>query len=144
MGRRGLDWSAVGYEEVAGTCERGNENSGSIKCGEFLDYLMTCWLLRNDSAPLNNNNRLLLVIWSLVNLLCCSFTHWQSVPNHHIVVSITVISFEISDIKRNWKPSSCVNMGSISLRVFPSKEVKMYFCMLRCGSITLLTIADFM
>jgi hypothetical protein len=26
---------------VAGTCEGGNENSGSIKCGEFLDYLKT-------------------------------------------------------------------------------------------------------
>jgi len=26
-------------EMVAGTCEYGNELSGSIKCGEFLDYL---------------------------------------------------------------------------------------------------------
>ena len=24
-------------DEVAGTCECGNESSGSIKCGEFLD-----------------------------------------------------------------------------------------------------------
>jgi hypothetical protein len=24
---------------VAGSCENGNEPSGSIKCGEFLDYL---------------------------------------------------------------------------------------------------------
>jgi hypothetical protein len=24
---------------VAGSCEHGNEPSGSIKCGEFLDYL---------------------------------------------------------------------------------------------------------
>jgi hypothetical protein len=24
---------------VAGSCEHGNETSGSIKCGEFLDYL---------------------------------------------------------------------------------------------------------
>jgi hypothetical protein len=31
---------------VAGTCECGNEPSGSIKCGEFLD-----WLLKKDSAP---------------------------------------------------------------------------------------------
>jgi hypothetical protein len=26
----------------AGSCEYGNEHSGSIKCGEFLDYLKTC------------------------------------------------------------------------------------------------------
>jgi len=26
---------------VAGTCECGNETSGSIKCGEFLDQLKT-------------------------------------------------------------------------------------------------------
>jgi len=25
------------FQEVAGTCECGNEPSGSIKCGEFLD-----------------------------------------------------------------------------------------------------------
>jgi hypothetical protein len=24
---------------VAGSCEHGNEPSGSVKCGEFLDYL---------------------------------------------------------------------------------------------------------
>jgi hypothetical protein len=35
---------------VAGCCEYGDEPSGSIKFGEFLDYLMTCWLLRKDSA----------------------------------------------------------------------------------------------
>ena len=29
------DWMELG--EVAGTCEYGNELSGSIKCGEFLD-----------------------------------------------------------------------------------------------------------
>jgi hypothetical protein len=27
---------------VAGSCECGNEPSGSIKCGEFPDYLKTC------------------------------------------------------------------------------------------------------
>jgi hypothetical protein len=31
---------------VAGTCERGNEPMGSIKCREFLDWLRTSWLLK--------------------------------------------------------------------------------------------------
>ena len=33
----GLDRSHSGYGQVEGTCECGNEPSGSIKCGEFLD-----------------------------------------------------------------------------------------------------------
>jgi len=33
----GLDRAGSGYGKVAGTCECGNEPSGSIKCGEFLD-----------------------------------------------------------------------------------------------------------
>jgi hypothetical protein len=35
---------------VTDTCECVNEPSGSIKCGEFLDYLENGWLLK-DSAP---------------------------------------------------------------------------------------------
>ena len=31
---------------MAGTCECGNESSGSMKCGEFLDYLQTVSLIR--------------------------------------------------------------------------------------------------
>jgi hypothetical protein len=33
----GLDGVGSGSGQVAGTCECGNELSGSIKCGEFLD-----------------------------------------------------------------------------------------------------------
>ena len=33
----GLDRASSGQGQVAGTCECGNEPSGSIKCGEFLD-----------------------------------------------------------------------------------------------------------
>jgi hypothetical protein len=35
---------------VAGTCERGNELSGSVKCGEFLEKLRTDLFLKNDCA----------------------------------------------------------------------------------------------
>jgi hypothetical protein len=35
----GLDWS--GSEQVVGTCKCGNEPSGFIKCGEFLNWLRT-------------------------------------------------------------------------------------------------------
>jgi len=37
----GLDRAGSGQGQVAGTCECGNEPSGSIKCGEFLDWLRT-------------------------------------------------------------------------------------------------------
>ena len=33
------------------TCECGNEPSGSVKCGEFLDWMKTGQLLKKDSAP---------------------------------------------------------------------------------------------
>jgi hypothetical protein len=36
---------------VAGSCEDGNEPSGSIKGGEFLGYLSDCQLLKNYSVP---------------------------------------------------------------------------------------------
>jgi hypothetical protein len=32
-----VDWAGSGYRQVAGNCECGNEHSGFIKCGEFLD-----------------------------------------------------------------------------------------------------------
>jgi len=33
-----MDWIELAQEgQVAGTCECGNEASGSTKCGEFLD-----------------------------------------------------------------------------------------------------------
>jgi hypothetical protein len=32
-----LDWGSSRYRQLAGTCECGNEPSGSIKCGEFHD-----------------------------------------------------------------------------------------------------------
>ena len=44
MGCGGMDWIELAQDrdQVAGTCDCGNELSGSIKCGQFLDYLKTC------------------------------------------------------------------------------------------------------
>jgi hypothetical protein len=36
---------------VAGTCENGNEFSGSINAGNFLTRCKTSWLLKKGSAP---------------------------------------------------------------------------------------------
>jgi len=35
---------------MAGTSECGNKLSDSIKCGEFLDFLRTGYLVKKDSA----------------------------------------------------------------------------------------------
>ena len=51
--RYGLDRSGSGQGQVAGTCECGNEPSGSIQCGEFLDWLRTCHLFKEDSVKWN-------------------------------------------------------------------------------------------
>jgi hypothetical protein len=37
-------------EQVAGTCECGNEHLGAIKLGELLDCLRTSYLLKKDCA----------------------------------------------------------------------------------------------
>jgi hypothetical protein len=34
--------------QVAGYCAHGKETAGSTKCGEFLDYLRNCYLLKKD------------------------------------------------------------------------------------------------
>ena len=47
----GLDCSGSGYEQVAGACKSGTEPSGSIKWGEFLDWLRTSKFLKKDSTP---------------------------------------------------------------------------------------------
>jgi hypothetical protein len=44
---------------VAVTCEHGNEPSGAVRGGEFLDQLSDWWL-RKDSAP-----------WSLLKYVYC-------------------------------------------------------------------------
>ena len=36
---------------MVGARECVNETSGSVKCGEFLDWMRTCQLLNRDSAP---------------------------------------------------------------------------------------------
>ena len=52
-GCEGMDWIELAQErwQVAGTCECGNEPSGSKKCGEILDQLKTGQFLKKDSAP---------------------------------------------------------------------------------------------
>ena len=40
----------IALTQVAGSCECGDESSGSIKWREFLDYLRACLLLKKDCA----------------------------------------------------------------------------------------------
>jgi hypothetical protein len=48
-----LDLSGSGYRTVAGSCEHGNEPSGSVKLRTLLEWLINCWVLRKGSAPLS-------------------------------------------------------------------------------------------
>jgi hypothetical protein len=47
----GLDRSSSEYGPVEGSCEHGNESSGSIKCCEVLGWLHKWRLLEKCSAP---------------------------------------------------------------------------------------------
>ena len=46
----GLDWAGPEQRQVLDACECGNEPSGSVKCGEFLELLQTSQLFKKDSA----------------------------------------------------------------------------------------------
>jgi hypothetical protein len=48
MGCGGKDW--IKLAQLVGTCECGNDPSGSIESGEFLDWLRTGYLLKQDCA----------------------------------------------------------------------------------------------
>jgi hypothetical protein len=50
-GGLGLDSFGSGQGPVARSCEHGNELSGSIKGGKFLDGLSDYRLFKKDSAP---------------------------------------------------------------------------------------------
>jgi len=47
----GSSWLRIGTG--AGTCECGNKHSGSIRCGEFLDWLKNGWFLKKNSDSLS-------------------------------------------------------------------------------------------
>jgi hypothetical protein len=53
IGWDGMDWIdlAQGRDQWEGSCEDGNEPSGSIKCWEFLEWLHNWQLLKKGSAP---------------------------------------------------------------------------------------------
>jgi len=44
---------------VAGSFEHGNETSGSVKCGEFLDQLSSYHLLKNNAAAWMKNCKII-------------------------------------------------------------------------------------
>ena len=50
MWGHGLERAGSVQGQVAGTYECGNEPSGSIKCGDFLDQLRTGQLVKKNSA----------------------------------------------------------------------------------------------
>jgi hypothetical protein len=57
----GLDLAGPGQGQIADACKCGNELSGSVRCGEFLDCLQTSNFLKKDFVPCskyyyNNNN----------------------------------------------------------------------------------------
>jgi hypothetical protein len=46
-----LDLSGSEKGPMEGSCEHGNEPSGSMKYWAFLEWVSNCWLLKEDSAP---------------------------------------------------------------------------------------------
>jgi hypothetical protein len=53
IGWDGVDWVDLVQDKgpLEGSCEHGDEPSGSIKCWEVLEWLHNCWLLKKGSTP---------------------------------------------------------------------------------------------
>jgi hypothetical protein len=43
-------WPRVSLGTKGGPCDGGEESSGSVNCGQFVDEELNCWLLEKDSA----------------------------------------------------------------------------------------------
>jgi hypothetical protein len=69
--RTGSIWLRIGT--VVGSCECGNELSGSIKCREFLEWRRTCQLLRENSVPWQQ----LLVVVAVVVVVVVVVVVWN-------------------------------------------------------------------
>jgi hypothetical protein len=69
MGGCELDSSGLGNDPAAGSCENGNEPSGSIKGGKFLEWLSNWQRLKEASVP-----------WSYYN-----YYHYY---NYYFIISI--------------------------------------------------------
>jgi hypothetical protein len=50
MWRYGPDPPGLGWDPLVGSCEHGNEPSGSMKVGGFLSFLNDCQLSEVDCA----------------------------------------------------------------------------------------------
>jgi hypothetical protein len=50
MGGGKLNLSVLGYGQVVGCCEHGNEPLGFIKCREMIECLKHCRFLKDDFA----------------------------------------------------------------------------------------------
>jgi hypothetical protein len=51
IGWDGMDWIDLAQGPVEGSCEHGDEPSGSLKCWEVPEWLHNWQLLRKGSAP---------------------------------------------------------------------------------------------
>ena len=60
-----------------GTSERGNEPSGSIECGEFLDWLRTDLLLKKDCCMEEVSNWLGNLLHNFIHMFCTNFFKYQ-------------------------------------------------------------------
>ena len=97
-----IDWIDLAKEKDMWECsyECGYEPWGSTKCGEFLDYLITCQLLKQGSAPWSQVRSqfvsklvTLLVIYVVIcQLISCQFVVVQFLP--YRCVAITNIYYD--------------------------------------------------
>jgi len=100
-GRHRLDECGSEQGQVVGSCERGNEPSGSIKCVE-IDYLRISSLLKKDSAPWSS-----LLSW----LVRRSKQSWHNLSqSYYPRICLERMEKSMKDLKDTRYPGRCMNL----------------------------------
>ena len=73
---------------MAGTGECGNESSGYIQCGEYLDQLKTSYLLKKDFAPCRS--KCVVTVSHIVQRYIFVVRHSHILVHLIIIVNVTI------------------------------------------------------
>jgi hypothetical protein len=124
---------------VEGSCEHGNEPSGSIKCWEFLEWLHNWQLFRKGSAPwVSEWERSFVLFYEVLQVLCPSWYTQDTteIPLHPPITVKTCINLYIYiGVSMSW--DSPVGFEDTDLRVciwFPAGPRDFFLRSVHTGS----------
>jgi hypothetical protein len=102
LGGHGLGCCGSGWRQVGGVCECGNEPSGSIKCGEFLEWLRYCSLVMKVVVTHITNSSMLCTREFIICILFCMFLRYTYVADLSLGCTLRCPSYHSAGTA--WRP----------------------------------------